>query len=122
MKTRRISIILIAVLGVVLVGPRQTLACACCADEGTYFKTFSRIKDDELTLMRQIHFGKQAFLFSTPAGPEEDGKGIKNPQEDYALSASLVSNSWRLSFRNGTVSGVRPDLSIEYGKLPSRHP
>jgi hypothetical protein len=105
MRAERISSLVLAAI-ISLLTPLQALACACCSDEGEYYRSIGRIQDYELDLIRQMRFGSKAFLLSTEAGPEEDGRGLSNPKVDYALNGSMTKNSFRLTFRDGSQSGV----------------
>jgi nitrogen fixation protein len=93
-------------IAILLWVPIQTCACACCANEGEYIKDVNKIADYELEVMKQIRIGNRALLYLTEADLEEDAFGITNPKEQYVVSGSLVSNAWRLTFRDGSKSGV----------------
>jgi hypothetical protein len=103
MKT---SLVVLASLLLSLLVPINAMACACCANEGEYYRGANRIEDFQRDLMKMLRFDNKAFLYSTDAEPEEDGRGIVDPKSEYALSDSLVSNSFRLTFRDGSKSGA----------------
>jgi hypothetical protein len=103
MKTKSV---LVASLLLSLMIPGNVLACACCSNEGEYYRGVSKIEDFQRDLMKSLRFDSKAFLFSTDAGEEEYGRGITDPKNEYALSGSLTNNSFRLSFRDGTKSGM----------------
>ena len=105
MRAERISALALAAI-ISLLTPLAAFACACCANEGQYFRRPARIQAYELDLIKQMRFDSRAFLLSTEAGPEEDGRGLSDPKVDYALAGSIIKNSFRLTFRDGSKSGV----------------
>jgi hypothetical protein len=106
MNTRRRSLAFIIPLALFLLFPNYTLGCACCSNDGEYYKGLNKIEDYQLELMKQMRFGNRAFLFLTEAGYEVDASGIADPKQNYSLVESLASNAWRLTFRDGTRTGV----------------
>ena len=86
--------------------PTPALACACCSNEGTYYRGLGKIEDFQLELMKEMRFSDKAILFTTEADLEDEAKGISNPKENYALTGSLVNHVWKLIFRDGSTSGV----------------
>ena len=56
--------------------------------------------------MKQIRLGNKAFLFLTEADLEEDALGINDPKVQYLVTGLVVSNPWRLTFRDGSKTGV----------------
>ena len=93
--------------------PARAWACACCSSEGDYYVSTSRPGDYELSVVRQIRFGRTASLYMTEAG-EESAKGVGHVAESYGLSGSLVGGAWKLAFREGRQAGT---LSLP---LPAR--
>jgi hypothetical protein len=106
MRTRRIQLFLLLALLVSLLTPSQTLACACCANDGEYYRSFSKFEAFQRDLMKEIRFDSKALLFSTEAGADENGRGISDPKDEYELNGSLANNSFRLTFRDGGKSGM----------------
>jgi len=98
-------LLLLVVFAGTLVLPRETFACACCADPGQYRISFSKPAAYQLELMKQMRFGPNASLFSTEAGPEGDAKGLPNAAETYSLNGSLFGRLWKLMFSDAGKSG-----------------
>jgi hypothetical protein len=94
--------------------PARAWACACCSNEGDYYVSSGRPSEYELSIVRQIQFGKTARLYLTEADAEETAKGLARRVESYALGGSLVGGVWRLAFRDGNMTGT---LSLP---LPAR--
>lgn len=105
MNFRRIALCLIAV-SIAVLTPIQALACACCSNGGEYYRGSGKIVDFQLEIMKQMRLGDQAFLFSTEAGYEEEAIGLSSPTDKYSLVGSLPGNAWKLTFRDGTKSGL----------------
>ena len=99
------ALLIVAIL-LLLLTPNSVLACACCSNEGTYYRGLGKIEDFQLGLMKEMRFGDKAVLFTTEADLEDEAKGISSPKETYALTGSLVNNVWKLIFRDGSTSGV----------------
>ena len=89
-----------------LLAPIAVFACACCSNEGEYFKSTTRIRDYQLELIKQMRFGNQAYLFITERDLEEGARGIADPKLEYALSDSLAGKIWRLLFKDNSRSGT----------------
>lgn len=104
----------LAALAVVLLLPGRAWACACCSHEGTYYVNSGRPSEYELSIVKQIRFGRTARLYLTEAGPEETAKGLAHRAESYVLGGSLVGGAWKLTFREGNKTGT---LSLP---LPAR--
>lgn len=98
----------------------STLACACCADRGTYSVSTGRLAPYELTLLKDMKFGTTAEVYMTEAGWEEL-KGLpelaKEFEEtsagDLGLVDSFTGSVWTLRFKTaagkgGTITLPRP--------------
>jgi hypothetical protein len=94
--------------------PASAWACACCSNEGDYYVSSGRPSEYELSIVRQIRFGRTARLYTTEADLEETAKGLASPAESYALGGSLLGGAWKLTFRDGSKTGT---LSLP---LPAR--
>jgi hypothetical protein len=88
-----------------IVTPLQVWACACCADGGEYRISMAKPDNYKLEQMKRIRFTDAANLFTGEADVEDAVKGLAHPAETYSLSGSLVSSSWKLSFREGNNLG-----------------
>jgi hypothetical protein len=106
MRGRRLSLFSAAVLASVLLSPVRAWACACCSNEGDYYVNTGRPSDYELSIVRQVRFGRTAHLYLTEADMEESAKGLAHRAERYALEGSLVGGAWRLVFRDGGQTGT----------------
>jgi hypothetical protein len=104
LKSRSQLVLFALVLSLLL--PVQILACACCAIEGTYYRGSGKIIDFQLEIMKEMRFGDKAFIFSGEADLEDMAKGINLPKDSYEVNGSLVGNAWKLTFKDGSRSGV----------------
>lgn len=114
MRGRRPSLLASALLAAVLLSPGSAWACACCSNEGDYHVGTGRPSEYELSIVRQVRFGRTAHLYLTEADMEEAAKGLTHRAERYALEGTLVGGVWRLVFRDGEKTGT---LSLP---LPAR--
>jgi len=114
MRGRRQALRSLAASALLLLLPAPAWTCACCSSEGGYYVGSGRPSEYELSIVRQIRFGRTARLYSTEAGPEESAKGLAHVAGSYALGGSLVGGVWKLSFRDGNQAGT---LSLP---LPAR--
>lgn len=106
MRGRSLSLFALAALAVMLLLPGRAWACACCSHEGTYYVSSGRPSEYELSIVRQIRFGRTARLYQTEADPEETAKGLAHRAESYLLGGSLVGGAWKLTFREGNQTGT----------------
>ena len=113
-RGRMRSLFPLALLAVLLLPPARAWACACCSNEGDYHLSSGRPSEYELSIVRQIRFGRTARLYLTEADAEESAKGLAHRAESYALGGSLVGGVWKLTFRDGNKTGT---LSLP---LPAR--
>ena len=95
----------VAILTLLLL-PSRVWACACCAHPGEYQINFVKPDAYKLSVIKRIRFGTKAELWTGEADPEVAAKGLAHPADTYSLSASLVGNVWKLTFRNGDESGT----------------
>jgi len=95
-----------AVLLLSLLTPVRTFACACCSNEGEYHRNTAKVEQFQRDLLKDMRFDSKAFLYSGEAGPEEESMGITEPKNEYGLSGSLAGKTFRLTFRDGSKSGL----------------
>lgn len=88
------ALLLIALLA----WPASTLACACCADPGTWYDSTARITEYERGELDRLRFDADAKLYITEG--EDDPKGISNPAEEYAITFAKQRGRWELRFRD----------------------
>jgi hypothetical protein len=114
MRVRRLALCWLAVSAALLLLPARAWACACCSNEGDYYVSSGRPSDYELSIVRQIRFGRTASLYLTEGEMEETARGLAHRTERYTLAGSLVGGVWKLAFRDGNKTGT---LSLP---LPAR--
>ncbi|MCA1638856.1 MAG: hypothetical protein LC768_11080 [Acidobacteria bacterium] len=100
-----------------LVFPSDALACACCADAGTYSIRVKNPDKYEFDELKKIKFTK-AKLFTTPGYPD-DIKGINPLGENYSLNGSLQNNLWKLDLtddkdKSGTLNLTKPSSMVVF--------
>ncbi len=106
--------------------PAETLACACCAEPGTYFISTQRPEPYMLELFDEIKFEAPADLYMTEAGwdgikglsdldkDENDGKKI-----DLSITKSFASRRWEFTIksasgREGKLTLPMPRTFVKY--------
>ena len=101
-----------------LIAPQNALACACCAEAGTYLIRTGKVDTYELGLLGEMKFDKDAALYMTEAGFD----GIKGLSElakdfeseswtaapaDFDLVNVFTAKTWKFNFKTPTgKSGV----------------
>lgn len=109
--------ILIFVLSLIFLMPANALACACCAEPGTYMIWSGKPWDFDLEILEGMEFGKKATLFLTEAD-FEIVKGLdaikEDLEKDYTgemdLIAGFKAKTWR--FTVATKSGKTGVLEL----------
>jgi hypothetical protein len=81
----------------------NALACACCAEPGTYMISTSKPDEYKLGLLGEMKFNKDATLYTDAAG-FDDMKGITFNQEltdadQFDLVTTFVSKTWKFTFK-----------------------
>lgn len=84
------------------------LACACCAERGTYTVSTGKPSAYELEILKQMKFGPAAELFLTAAS-YEDIKGLPDvikefevtTSSEFSLVEAFTGRTWTLSFMTG---------------------
>lgn len=87
----------------------DALACACCAERGTYLINTKRPTKYELDELKRIRFAT-ANLYVTAAG-EEVIEGISPISETYSLVGSLAGNLWKFDIRDQAAKSGTLNLS-----------
>jgi hypothetical protein len=103
---KSIFLLLLVTIMMLLLTPVQASACACCSEPGEYMKYVGKLDDYEFEVMKQIRLGSKAILYMNEAGFEVNAVGINDPKLQYPVSGSFASGAWRISFRDGSKSGV----------------
>lgn len=88
------ALLLIALLS----WPTSVLACACCAEPGTWFDRTDPISDYERDELNRLRFETVAKTYTT-AG-EDDIKGMSTPADEYSLTLAKQRGRWELKFRD----------------------
>ena len=104
MKIRTTYIALFTVV-LLLSMSASALACACCAEPGTYSVSTGKLAKYELDLLKDMKFGPAAELYTTPAS-FDDIKGIAavikefgtTSSSELALVDAFTGSTWTLQF------------------------
>lgn len=109
---KKISLAL-CVLFLLLALQNNVLACACCAEPGTYSIWTGKPEGYYLDVVNGIKFDRKTYLYMTEAGFEMI-KGLSEIEKDYNdkswvasagqfdLSGSYAAKSWKLNFKTPT--------------------
>jgi len=97
------SLIVAFSLLVLLSLPYNLLACACCAEPGTYSISTSKSDPTTLEMLGDMKFNKNATLYTDAAG-FDDMKGITFNQEltdadQFDLVTAFVAKTWKFTFK-----------------------
>ncbi len=114
---KNFSLFFLASVVLNLVFPSDALACACCADAGTYSIRVKNPDKYEFDELKKIKYTK-AKLFTTVGYPD-DIKGISPLGENYSLNESLQNNLWKLSLtddkdNSGTLNLSKPSSMVVF--------
>lgn len=98
-------IIIATVLAAILILPMDALACACCAEPGTYRLNTAKPSSYEIELLQKMEFDNAAELF-LDAGGADDIKGfgtlLQNTEENefwkFSVKDVFAAQSWTLDF------------------------
>lgn len=124
-KYQRMALLQGALYGVVLISlmasllwPARALACACCAEPGTWYERTDRIDEYQWTEFNRLRFDAVANVYSE-AG-EDAVKGIQNPADEYTLTLSKQARRWDLRYRDkqgrtGTLTLTIPATAVQFG-------
>jgi len=126
----RFIVFLFGLLSVVALSPVETLACACCAEPGTYFLSTYRPRDFELNLLKEIRFDKRSNLYMTEAGfdmveglddirKESEIEAHVKTYDEFDLINGFTGRQWRFEMRStggkkGTLSLPMPSTLVNY--------
>ncbi len=107
MKTRTTFVALLAVV-LLLSMSSSALACACCAEPGTYSVSTGKMAKYELDLLKDMKFGPAAELYTTPAS-YDDVKGLAGVIKEFEMTSSselalvdaFTGSTWTLQFMTG---------------------
>lgn len=122
MKTRTSFIVVLLTVVLLLSMSTSALACACCAEPGTYSVFTGRMPAFERDLLKDMKFGPAAELYTTAAS-YDDIKGLKEVIQESETTSSdeldlvdaFTGSTWTLQFmtggeRKGSLVLPRPTL------------
>lgn len=109
--SRRILIFAIAVVSTIAVNPVSALACACCAEPGTYFLSTYKPRTFEIDLLKEIRFTSKARLYMTEAGfdmveglddisKESEIEAYVRTYDEFDLVNGFTGRQWRFEMRS----------------------
>jgi hypothetical protein len=110
---RKAIVSIVVVSACILTLPAFVLACACCAEPGSYFLTTRKPSTYDIGLLKEMDFGRDAQLYMTEAGFDMiKGLGdIENESDDaFNLVDSFTGNLWKIEIR--TKGGKRGVLTL----------
>ena len=79
---QRTFFILLLLTAFTLITPNSALACACCAEPGTYSIWTGKTDKFYIDILREIEFDKDAYLYMTEAGFDSI-KGLSSIEQEY---------------------------------------
>lgn len=108
---------LLIILTLALIFPIQALACACCAERGTYFLRTS--KPDNYVLGEIKRLQTKTTELYTDEGYPETIKGISPLGENYISNFSFENKMWEFDFKDnngksGSLSFPKPTSMVDY--------
>jgi hypothetical protein len=110
-------ILLFVFAAAVLIFPSDALACACCADAGTYSIGVRKPSNSEFNELKKLNFGA-TNLFTTPGYPD-DVKGISSLGDNYSSTGSFQNNLWKFNItgeagESGTLNLLKPTSMVDF--------
>lgn len=111
----------IALLFILFCFQNSALACACCAEPGTYSIWSGKPDGYYLDILSGVKFDKKAYLYMTEAGfetirglgeleKEFNSESWVASSEEFDFAGSFAAKRWKLDFR--TKSGKTGTLSL----------
>ncbi len=108
---RRIVIFAFSILSLVTLNPIAALACACCAEPGTYFLATYKPRSSEMDLLKEVRFDPKAKLYMTEAGfdiveglPEiakdAEMQAYVERYDEFDLVNGFTGRQWRFEMRS----------------------
>ncbi len=96
-----------------LIFPSNAMACACCAEPGTYMIRTGKASEYELGLLREMTFDGEATLFMTEAGFDGikglseaemgmEAEGWTGSVQDFDIANTFVAKTWKFNFEAST--------------------
>lgn len=108
---------LLIILTLALIFPIQALACACCAERGTYYIRTSKPDNYVLGELQRLQI-KTTNLY-TDNGYPETIKGISPLGETFTSSFLFQNNTWKFDFvdnnnKTGKLTLPMPTTMVDY--------
>ncbi len=108
MLIKKTSLVCLTIM-ILLAVSTSALACACCAERGTYSVWTGVAKSFQTDILKDMKFGDAAELYITEAGFETI-RGIGVVEKDFEsmsdstfnLGETYANNTWRLTFKTPT--------------------
>jgi len=108
----------------------NALACACCAEPGTYFLRTAKPEAFHLELLGEMKFGPSVALYMTEAGfdmikgldqisKESENESWVAGSDAFGLVASFTSRTWKFNIKtktgkSGTLTLPIPSQMVNY--------
>lgn len=119
-----------AVFAFIAASPAALLACACCAEPGTYFLSTYKPRQFEIDLMKDFRFDKKAKLYMTEAGfdivqglddisKESEVEAFAQTYDEFDLVNGFTGRQWKFEMRSaggktGTITLPVPAQMVNY--------
>ncbi len=108
MKILKLSLPVVFLL--LVLSPIQSLACACCAEKGTY--KISSVKPDAYISGELRKLQIDTTNLYTDAGYPETIKGLNPLGETFSASCLLKNNVWKFDFKDNNNKSGRLNLPL----------
>ncbi|MBK9155305.1 MAG: hypothetical protein IPM25_13995 [Chloracidobacterium sp.] len=100
-----------ALTAIFILSPVAALACACCAEPGTYFLSTYKPRTFELDLLKEVRFAREAKLYTTEAGfdtmrgldevaKDAEVEAHMTTFDEFDLASGFTGKQWRFEMRS----------------------
>lgn len=119
MRRKLLSLGLLLVI-VIYVLPQSVMACACCADEGTWIEYNGDMEEYQSGILRELKIAPRAELTGSEAETDEEaGESLDVAGYNFFISLLPQEKQWELTFRNpkgktGKLTLMIPTTYIAY--------
>ncbi|MGD9561674.1 MAG: hypothetical protein AB7F88_05575 [Pyrinomonadaceae bacterium] len=115
---KRTFVLVLCLLSFVGLNSSEALACACCAEPGTYYLATYKPRTFEIDLLKEVTFASKANLYMTEAGfdivqglpeiaKESEMEAYVRTYDEFDLSNGFTGRQWRFEMRSaGGKKGV----------------
>lgn len=127
---KRIAVFAFLILSAIALNPAAVLACACCAEPGTYFLSTYKPRTFEIDLLREVKFAPKANLYMTEAGfdmvkglpdiaKESEIEAHVRTYDEFDLVNGFTGRQWRFDMRSaggkkGTLTLPMPAQMVNF--------